>query len=157
MQTQLITWLDDKVVSPKPAGDELNLIYLIIAPSDTTLSNGNLTSASFCGYHDHGQYSATTTRDNLIGAPSRATRRQRRARRLSIQSVSVSVMSFTEAFPNPDGNGFYNQVDASDACEISDICEAAKNSDTIITVPYMTWQVEQYWSNLDAKYIFGPV
>jgi hypothetical protein len=37
MQNQLITWLDNGVVTPKPAGDEADLVYLIVAPSDTTL------------------------------------------------------------------------------------------------------------------------
>jgi hypothetical protein len=111
MQTQLITWLDDKVVSPKPAGDELNLIYLIIAPSDTTLSNGNLTSASFCGYHDHGQYSATTTRDNLIWGTVTGYTKAKTGQAF-VDSISFCVShELTEAFPNPDGNGFYNQVD----------------------------------------------
>jgi hypothetical protein len=65
MQSQLTTWLDDKIVTPKPAGIEQNLVYLIIAPSDTTLSLGGKTGG-FCGYHQHGKYNALTTRDNLI-------------------------------------------------------------------------------------------
>src|SRR5690348_6851263 len=40
MQAQLVKWLNDGVVTPKPAGNEENLVYLIFAPTDTTLSLG---------------------------------------------------------------------------------------------------------------------
>jgi hypothetical protein len=41
MQNQLISWLNAGVVTPKPSGNEENLVYLILAPSDTTLSLNN--------------------------------------------------------------------------------------------------------------------
>jgi hypothetical protein len=62
-----------------------------------------------------------------------------------------------ETFSNRDGNGYY--TDDSNGCEIGDLCEAAATGG-IITVPYSvagrTWQVENYWSNFDARCIAGP-
>ena len=65
MQAQLVTWLDGGVVTPAPAGNETSLIYLILAPSDTTLSLGTITSG-FCGYHQHGKRNASGSDDNLF-------------------------------------------------------------------------------------------
>jgi hypothetical protein len=151
MQSQLTTWLDAGVVTPKPAGSEENLVYLIIAPADTTLSlNG--TTGGFCGYHQSGTYHASTSRNNLIWATvtgySKATTGQ-----AFVDSISYCVShELSEAFSNPDGNGFYND---SNGCEIGDVCEAAVVGGTI-TVKYKNWSVENYWSNLDSKCIAGP-
>jgi hypothetical protein len=151
MQSQLIAWLDQGVVTPKPAGSEENLVYLIVAPSDTTLSLGG-TTGGFCGYHQHGKYNASTSRDNLIWGTvqgySKATTGQ-----AFVDSISYCVShELSEAFSNPDGQGYFND---SNGCEIGDICEAAATGG-IITVPYKTWQVERYWSNMDAQCISGP-
>ena len=44
-QAQLIQWLNDGVVTPKPAGNEENKVYLIFSPTDTTLSLNRKRSA----------------------------------------------------------------------------------------------------------------
>ena len=151
MQSQLTTWLDKGVVAPKPAGNEENLVYLIVAPSDTTLSLGGNTSG-FCGYHQHGKYNASTSRDNLIWGTVQGYSKANTGQAF-VDSISYCVShELSEAFSNPDGQGYYDDVNG---CEIGDICEAASTGG-IITVPYQTWQVEQYWSNMDAKCISGP-
>jgi len=64
----------------------------------------------------------------------------------------------SEAFSNPDGQGYSVDVGTTN-CEIGDICEASATGSCCVTVPYTvsgrTWNVEQYWSNLDAKCIIG--
>jgi hypothetical protein len=152
MQSQLITWLNAGVVTPKPAGNEENLVYLIVAPSDTTLSLGGKTGG-FCGYHQHGKDNASTGRDNLIWATvqgySKATTGQ-----AFVDSISYCVShELTEAFSNPDGQGFFNDTNG---CEIGDVCEATV-AGALITVTYKTWKVENYWSNLDGKCTIGPL
>jgi len=151
MQSQLSTWLNNGVVTPKPAGNEEDLVYLILAPSDTTLSlNGQ--TGGFCGYHQHGKYNATTARDNLIWGTVQGYNKS------SSGTVFVNSISFcishelSEAFSNPDGQGWYND----NGCEIGDICEANANGPCCITVPYKGWQVENYWSNVDGSCIIGP-
>jgi hypothetical protein len=149
MQSQLIAWLDNGVVTPKPAGDEENLVYFILAPSDTTLSGPTV---GFCGYHEHGKYNASTSRDNLIWGTvtgwNQATTGQS-----FVDSISYCVShELSESFTNPDGQGYFND----NLCEIGDICEAPANGPCCTTVPYKNWQVENYWSNLDARCIIGP-
>lgn len=150
MQAQLVKWLDDGVVTPKPAGNEVNLVYLIFAPTDTTLSLAGSTGG-FCAYHQHGKYNASGSRDNLIWATVQGYTTSKVAQTFA-DSISYCVShELTESFTNPEGNGYYNQ---SNGCEIGDICEAGTTGG-IITVPYKTWQVEQYWSNMDAKCLIG--
>jgi hypothetical protein len=155
MQNQLIAWLDKDVVNPKPAGDEANLVYLIVAPSDTTLSlNG--TVGGFCGYHTSGKYNATTSRNNLIWATVSGYQKPTTGQAF-VDSVSFCVShELSEAFSNPDDQGWFRTVNNKN-CEIGDICEASANGNCCITVPYKNWQVENYWSNLDASCIIGPV
>ncbi len=151
MQSQLTTWLDKGVVTPKPAGTEENLVYLIVAPSDTSLSlNG--TTGGFCGYHQSGAYHASTSRNNLIwGTVTGYTKAA--TGQAFVDSISFCVShELSEAFSNPDGRGYYND---GNQCEIGDICEAAATGG-IITVKYKNWSVESYWSNLDSKCIAGP-
>jgi hypothetical protein len=154
MQSQLITWLNDGVVTPRPAGNEENLVYLIVAPSDTTLSQNGQTSG-FCGYHQHGRYNATTSRDNLIWGTVQGYT-QAATGQAFVNSISYCVShEFSEAFSNPDGQGYFND----NGCEIGDICEAPANGPCCTTVPYTTsgrtWSVETYWSNRDAACIIG--
>ena len=75
-----------------------------------------------------------------------------------VDSISYCVShELVETFSNRDGNGYF--TDDGNGCEIGDLCEAAATGG-IITVPYSvagrTWQVENYWSNLDARCIAGP-
>ena len=155
MQNQLIAWLDANVVSPKPVGDEVNLVYLIVAPSDTTLSLGG-TVGGFCGYHKSGKYNANTLRDNLIWATVTGYQKANTGQAF-VNSISFCVShELSEAFSNPDQQGWFRTV-SNNECEIGDICEASANGNCCITVPYKTWQVENYWSNLDANCIIGPV
>jgi hypothetical protein len=158
MQDQLRTWLTGGAVAPLPAGDEKDLVYLIFAPTDTTLTLGG--ASGFCGYHEHGRFNATTSRDNLVWA---TVRNYNKASGASADQQFVDSISFcvthelSEAFSNPDGRGFFND---SNGCEIGDICEADATRPCCITVPYIvsgrTWHVEQYWSNLDARCLIGP-
>jgi hypothetical protein len=151
MQSQLTTWLDKGVVSPQPAGAEQNLVYLIVAPSDTTLSLGSLTSG-FCGYHQHGKYNASGSRDNLFWGTVQGYSKSTSGQSF-VDSISYCVShELTEAFSNPDGGGYFND---SNGCELGDICEAGATGG-IVTVPYKTWKVETYWSNVDGRCISGP-
>ena len=158
MQDQLHAWLDRGRVTPRPAGDEKNLVYLIFAPSDTTLTLGG--ASDFCGYHQHGRFNATTSRDNLTWGTVRGFSKPAgtSAGQAFVDSISFCVThELSEAFSNPDGRGFFND---GNGCEIGDICEADKTRPCCITVPYTvsgrTWMVEQYWSNLDARCLIGP-
>jgi len=45
MQAQLIHWLNDGLVTPKPAGNDENKVCLIFSPTDTTLSLNRKCSA----------------------------------------------------------------------------------------------------------------
>ena len=158
LQAQLVQWLNDGAVTPKPAGNEENIVYLIFSPTDTTLSLGGNTSG-FCGYHQHGNYNATTSRANLIWGTVRGYTKAvgAQAGQNFVDSISFCVShELSEAFSNTDGNGYYND---SNGCEIGDICEANATGGCCITVPYVvsgrTWKVERYWSNLDSTCISG--
>ena len=157
MQDQLREWLGGGTVTPTPAGDEKNLVYLIFAPSDTTLTLGGKTG--FCGYHEHGRFNATTSRDNLIWGTVRGFSKPTgsSAGQEFVDSISFCVThELSEAFSNPDDRGFFND----NGCEIGDICETDATHPCCLTVPYTvsgrTWSVEQYWSNLDARCLIGP-
>ena len=151
MQSELIAWLNAGVVTPKPAGNEENLVYLILAPSDTTLSLNGQTSG-FCGYHQHGAYNATTSRDNLIWGTVHAYTTSTSGSTF-VNSISYCLShELSEAFSNPDGQGWFND----NGCEIGDICEATTTQGCCITVPYKGWSVETYWSNVDRRCIIGP-
>jgi hypothetical protein len=157
MQNQLKQWLDDGAVTPKPAGDEENLVYLIFAPLDTTLSLGGQTTG-FCGYHWHGKYNASTARDNLfwVVMDGKAYKTISNVGQQFVDSISYCVThELSEVFSNPDGQGYYND----NGCEIGDLCEATPTVGCCITVPYVvsgrTWKVERYWSNVDSKCIIG--
>jgi hypothetical protein len=153
MQEQLMTWFTYDALTPKPAGDEVNLVYLIFAPSDTTLSlNG--TTGGFCGYHSHGSYNGSGSRDNLIWGTVQGYSKPtgEGAGQAFVDSISYCVShELAEAFSNPDGNGYYSDVNG---CEIGDVCEAG-SAGGLITVPYMNWRIETYWSNLDTRCISG--
>ena len=157
MQSQLITWLSDGVVTPAPTGGEEDLVYLIFAPSDTTLSLHG-TVGDFCGYHQHGQFRAATPRDNLIWATVTAYTRAATGRGF-VDSIGFCIShELSEAFTNPDDYGWFSDRgrEYEDPCEISDICEADANGNSI-RVLYETWKVENYWSNLDAACVSGPI
>ena len=156
MQDQLEYWLTYDYVGPAPAGDEKNLVYLIFAPSDTTLSHDGDTG--FCGYHQSAKFHATTSRDNLIWGTVQGYQKPTGAQagQEFVDSISYCVShELSEALSNPDGQGYFSD---STGCEISDICEAHATG-PIITVPYevsgRTWQVEQYWSDLDGRCLIG--
>ena len=158
MQDQLRAWLSGGTVALQPAGDEKNLVYLIFAPSDTTLTLGGKTG--FCGYHEHGRFNATTSRDNLIWGTVRGFSKPAGASAGQgfVDSISFCVShELSEAFSNPDDRGFFND---DNGCEIGDICETDAAHPCCLTFPYTvsgrTWSVEQYWSNLDARCLIGP-
>jgi hypothetical protein len=160
MQSQLITWLDDGVVTPKPAFDEVDLVYLIFAPHDTTLSLGGLTSG-FCGYHQHGRYfTHWSQRDNLIWATVTGCNNSLGGE-IFVDSIGFCVThELSEAFSNPTGDGWYaDNVANNKGCEIGDICEADAAGKQIEKVPYTvsdrTYDVEMYWSNAAAACVTG--
>lgn len=158
MQNQLVRWLGDpNVPIPRPVGNEVDLVYLIFAPSDTTLSlNGQV--GGFAGYHEHGRYNANTSRDNPIwGTVTLKGATLSGNGQAFVDSISYGVShELSEAFSNPDGQGYFSD----NGCEIGDLCEAGTTGSCCIIVPYTvsgrTWSVEKYWSNLDAHCIIGP-
>jgi hypothetical protein len=154
MQEQLIAWLDANAVSPAPAGDETSLVYLIFAPSDTTLSlrtsEGVITSG-FCGYHQHGKRRAIGQDDNLFWGTVHGYDKSS-SEKVFVDSISYCVShELVEAFSNRDDRGFF--TDDGNGCEIGDLCEAPAGSDTAVTVPFGQWQVESYWSQKDRTCI----
>jgi hypothetical protein len=151
LQSQLVAWLNDGIVSPVPTVNEANKVYLIIAPSVTTLSlNGKTTG--FCGYHRHGKYnSGVSTNDNLFWAVVQGYTQSSDGPTF-VNSISFCVShELAETFSNRDGQGYFAPV-SNQTCEIGDICEV-NSSGNILTVPYLGWQVEQYWSQADQKCI----
>jgi hypothetical protein len=109
LQNQLIQWLDDGLVTPAPAGDEVNLVYLIFAPSDTTLSaqtpQGPVTTG-FCGYHSSGKHNASDDRDNLLWGVVHNYSKSLLYKAF-VDSISPCVThELTESFTDPDGNGW---------------------------------------------------
>jgi hypothetical protein len=143
MQTQLIEWLDRGVVTPAPAPrNEASLVYLIVAPSDTTLSLGGNTGG-FCGYHSHGRH-ASVSGENLYWATVQGYSKSPSGQTF-VDSISYCVShELVETFTNRDGTGWFS--DDGNGCEIGDLCEADA-SGNVTTVPFGRWQVEKYWSN----------
>jgi hypothetical protein len=135
--SQLTKWLDDGAVVPKPSSNERNLVYLIVPPIATTVTDGT----GACGYHGSGQYH-TSGDDNLIWAavfayPSSSS---------SANNVAFCVShELAEALSNPDQQGFFSDNVSGQSCEIADICESS-GPGCCTTFPYLGWSVESYWS-----------
>jgi hypothetical protein len=154
MQAQLVGWLSVGVVTPSPVGNETDLVYLIFAPSDTTLSQGGNTSG-FCGYHQHGKLNASGSDDNLFWATVQGYKKSGSGKAF-VDSISYCVgHELVETFSNRDGQGVF--TDDGHACEIGDLCEA-DTSGNIAKFPYLQWQVERYWSQRDGQCVLptGP-
>src|SRR5579872_4673192 len=144
LQAQLIVWLDNNPAIPKPATDEQNLVYLIVAPGTTTLSFKGKTSG-FCGYHQSTKYPNTNNSTNLFwGVVSGYTQSSDGTTFVNLVAYCVGH-ELCEAFTNPDGEGYHS--DANN-CEIGDICEA-DTSNNLLLYPYLGWQIEKYWSQAD--------
>jgi hypothetical protein len=159
MQSQLITWLDDGAVTPKPPPDNVSLVYLIFAPRDTTLSHDGQTTG-FCGFHDHGRYfTHWSFHDNLIWATVTGYNNSFGGE-IFVDSIGFCVThELSEAFSNPTGDGWFADNVSGQTCEIGDICEADAAGDQIEKVPYTvsdtTYDVERYWSNAAAACVTG--
>ena len=156
MQNQLLAWLDPgtAVVTPAPAENENNLVYLIFPPTDTIYQLGDILSSGFCGYHQHGKRSPSGSDDNLFWAivqgyahdPPQTTPKD------FVDSISFCVShELVEMFTNRDDNGFFQD---GTGCEIGDLCEA-NAAQMFFTVPYGPWWVETYWSQA-AHACIGP-
>jgi hypothetical protein len=130
----------------------MSLVYLIFAPTDTTLSLGGITSG-FCGYHQHGKRGASGPDDNLFWATVQGYTKASSAQSF-VDSISYCVShELVETFTNRDGSGYY--TDDGNGCEVGDLCEA-DTSGNVITVPYGRWQVERYWSNRQSGCVISP-
>jgi len=149
LNAQLTAWLDNGTVTPKPAGDEQNLVYLILPPSTTTMSFQGQTTG-FCGYHQHADYHPTADSNNLFWATV-VGYTQSADGPTFVNSVAYCMShELCETFTNRDGDGYY----ADNGCEIGDICEA-DTANNILKYPYFQWQIEKYWSEADKTCVFG--
>jgi hypothetical protein len=148
--TQVSNWVKDGTLSPTPAQDEANLLFLILLPITTALTNGTNSDGSpntnICGWHHHQKFNASSTNDDLFWAVIRTDQADTSNEQNFVNKVAFCVgHELVEAFTDRDGDGFT----ASNGCEIGDICE------TKAFFTYRGWSVEQYWSNWDSVCING--
>jgi hypothetical protein len=151
-KNQVSQWLKDNAntLSPKPAQDEASLIFLILLPTSTALTNGKNSDGSpntnICGWHKHQKFNSSSANDDLFWAIIRTDGADGSSAQNFVNSVAFCVgHELAEAFTDRDGGGFVG----SNGCEIGDICE------TKTFFNYRGWNMEQYWSNWDSNCIHG--
>lgn len=144
-QDQLIQWLRTGFISPPPAVNERNLLYLLIPPSTTILQPQDV---GFGGYHSYGKFNSDSDNNDLFWAIFRTGpgfgNESSGANMISAISAVVSH-EMTETFTDRDDDGYRT----SNGCEISDLCE------DLGTFTYAGFGVERYWSNWDHACIQG--
>lgn len=148
--TQVSSWVKDGTLTPAPAQDEADLLFLILLPTTTALTNGTNSDGSpntnICGWHGHQKFNGSSVNDDLFWAVIRTDKADTSSEQNFVNSVAFCVgHELAEAFTDRDGNGFT----ASNGCEIGDICENQA------FFSYRGWSVEQYWSNWDSLCING--
>jgi|SRR5689334_7291743 hypothetical protein len=151
VRKQLVNWINEGTISPAPAIDEENLMYILFLPTGSTFSESDSGAG---GYHKFYQYNANSSNDDLFWATilTNATWVNMASSTDFVKSLAFIVShELNEAFTDRDNQGFTTD----DGCEIGDICESRDPvcSSCCITVPYRSWKVEQYWSNWDNNCI----
>lgn len=144
-QDQLIQWLRAGFITPAPAVNERNLLYLIIPPLTTILEPADL---NFGAYHQHGQFNDDSDDDDLFWAIFRTGSKfvSHASGDALIRGLSASIShEMTEAFTDRDADGWITSND----CEICDLCEI------LPSFSYEGFGVPLYWSNWDRACIRG--
>jgi hypothetical protein len=128
---RLSNWLDAGMTPVRPVSDEHDLLFVIFAPTEVTLTNQghsqNDPVFGFCGYHhaDFYQKSQLFGQSNLFWA-------------IITPGSGTAVVSheLCEAFTDRDFNGWY-----SDNAEIGDACNAC----SVGILSLNGFQVASYW------------
>ena len=130
--TRLTNWLDAGMSPEVPVQDEHDLLFVIFAPTEVTLTYNGYPQNSpppngFCGYHHADFYhkSSIFGQSNLFWAIVTPT-----------AGTEVVSHELVEAFTDRDGNGWH-----SSNAEIGDACSACG----IGTLTFKGFQVASYW------------
>jgi hypothetical protein len=129
---QLLTnWLDDGLTPVRPESNETNLLFVIFAPKEVTLTDNNGVSGLFCAYH----YAAYYSKSSLFSKPNLFY-----AAIGSGSGTAPVAHEMVEAFTdrNP-GQGWYTS--SGPGAEIADVCNACGVG--ILTLN--NFQVASYW------------
>jgi hypothetical protein len=150
-RTQVLAFINNGNISPKPAVNEESLLYFFFLPTSTTLTNGTNTdgtpNTNVCGWHQHYKLNSDSLNDDVFWALVRTDSASKTSESAFVGSVAQCAShELAEAFTDRDGSGYV----AGNGCEIGDICEVQS------TFAYRGWTVEQYWSNWDSACIQGP-
>jgi hypothetical protein len=142
LRDKLKSWIGPQLIAP--GVDESSLLYLVFPPPQSvpTITSGK---DGFCGYHQHAKFNNDSRGDDLFWGMARTDKSDTTTGRGLIEAISYCVShEIAEAVTNPGGGGYFKGD-----CEIGDLCE--QNG----TFQYRSWQVEQYWSQLDSACIQG--
>jgi hypothetical protein len=144
LQDQLLAWFKGGVVK-SPGVDQVNLLYFILPPTETTLKINNGPSDPIGngvqGWHDHCKYNSASTVDDVIWATLKTNDRKGTSPLNSVQNYAQPVgHECVEAFNDPYDNG---------RKELGDPC-----IDNQYTYNGL-WPVQQYWSIWDNTCIQG--
>jgi len=137
--SQLLTnWLNAGLSPVVPASNEVELLFVIFAPTEVTLTDDN-GNTGFCGYHSWGFFNISPvwpwTKKNLFFAVIGAN-----------GTTDVVAHELAEAATDRSGNGWYS--DSTSTCgsmfdhpEIGDVCSACGAP----TLTLGGFQVASYW------------
>jgi hypothetical protein len=147
---QVVSWLKDGTLSPKPRKNEGSLLFLLFLPRTTKLTNGKnndgTPNTNLCGWHKHLKFNDSSDKDDLFWGLVRTDGANTTPAKVFVNSVAPCLgHELAEAVTDRDEEGFLT----SNGCEIGDLCE------TKSFFTYPTWTVEQYWSNWDSACING--
>jgi hypothetical protein len=149
---QLLAFLADNLVSPKPSVNETNLLYMMLLPRTLSLTNGKnpdgTVNTNVCGWHGHWKFNDHSDRDDLFWCVVRTDHASTATAKSFVQSVAFCVgHELAEAVSDRDPQGWHG--DDGNGCEIGDLCEQLGTHD------YRGWQVQQYWSQWAQTCING--
>ena len=139
---QLLDILRNLSIGPRK--DEDSLLFVLFLSPDTkpTISTGK---NDFCGYHESAKFNDDSKDNDVFYCIIRTDSADKTSGAAFIKSVSFCVShEIAEAVTSRDGRGYHKG-----ACEIGDLCEQTG------THTYRGWQVEQYWSQWNARCING--
>jgi hypothetical protein len=128
MRDVLINWLHVGMLPVVPQQNELDLLFVIFAPTEVTLADDNGAVGGFCAYHWYGYYDkGPFGKYNLFFAVADAT-----------ASTSVTSHELVEAFTDRNGHGWYSD-DGGD--EIGDVCSMCGSA----TLTVAGFAAASYW------------
>jgi hypothetical protein len=149
-KNQVLQWVNDGTISPKPVVDESSLVFFFFLPTTTTITNGKNNDGSpntnICGWHKSQKFNGNSQNNDLFWGLVRTDGADKSSELNFVNSVAFCVgHELAEAFTDRDGGGFV----ASNGCEIGDLCE------TKAFFNYRGWNVEQVWSNWNSSCVRG--